>query len=49
VLEAHGGAGYVEDTGLPLLLRDSQASGKARQTCWPSTRCGRWRMGTVGF
>jgi hypothetical protein len=24
VLEAHGGAGYVEDTGLPLLLRDSQ-------------------------
>ncbi|GAB4267453.1 MAG: hypothetical protein Kow0080_09590 [Candidatus Promineifilaceae bacterium] len=24
VLEAFGGAGYVEDTGLPLLLRDSQ-------------------------
>ncbi|HFE65652.1 MAG TPA: acyl-CoA dehydrogenase [Chloroflexi bacterium] len=24
VLEAHGGAGYVEDTGLPLLLRDAQ-------------------------
>lgn len=24
VLEAHGGAGYVEDTGLPVLLRDSQ-------------------------
>jgi len=24
VLEAHGGAGYVEDTGLPTLLRDSQ-------------------------
>ncbi len=24
VLEAHGGAGYIEDTGLPLLLRDSQ-------------------------
>ena len=24
VLEAHGGAGYVEDTGLPMLLRDSQ-------------------------
>jgi alkylation response protein AidB-like acyl-CoA dehydrogenase len=24
VVEAHGGAGYVEDTGLPLLLRDSQ-------------------------
>jgi hypothetical protein len=24
VLEAIGGAGYVEDTGLPLLLRDSQ-------------------------
>lgn len=24
VLEAHGGAGYVEDTGLPALLRDSQ-------------------------
>jgi hypothetical protein len=24
VLEAHGGAGYLEDTGLPLLLRDSQ-------------------------
>jgi alkylation response protein AidB-like acyl-CoA dehydrogenase len=24
VLEACGGAGYVEDTGLPLLLRDSQ-------------------------
>lgn len=23
-LEAHGGAGYVEDTGLPVLLRDSQ-------------------------
>lgn len=23
-LEAHGGAGYVEDTGLPLLLRDAQ-------------------------
>jgi hypothetical protein len=23
-LEAFGGAGYVEDTGLPLLLRDSQ-------------------------
>lgn len=24
VLEAFGGAGYVEDTGLPMLLRDSQ-------------------------
>jgi len=24
VLEAFGGAGYVEDTGLPVLLRDSQ-------------------------
>ena len=24
VLEAHGGAGFVEDTGLPVLLRDSQ-------------------------
>lgn len=24
VLEAHGGAGYIEDTGLPVLLRDSQ-------------------------
>ncbi|TNE45138.1 MAG: acyl-CoA dehydrogenase [Deltaproteobacteria bacterium] len=24
VLEAFGGAGYVEDTGLPILLRDSQ-------------------------
>lgn len=24
ILEAHGGAGYVEDTGLPLLLRDAQ-------------------------
>lgn len=24
VLEAFGGAGYVEDTGLPLLMRDSQ-------------------------
>lgn len=24
VLEAFGGAGYIEDTGLPLLLRDSQ-------------------------
>jgi acyl-CoA dehydrogenase len=24
VLEAHGGAGYAEDTGLPVLLRDSQ-------------------------
>lgn len=24
ILEAFGGAGYVEDTGLPLLLRDSQ-------------------------
>lgn len=24
VLEAHGGAGYVEDTGLPMLLRDAQ-------------------------
>lgn len=24
VLEAYGGAGYVEDTGLPVLLRDSQ-------------------------
>ncbi len=24
VLEAYGGAGYIEDTGLPLLLRDSQ-------------------------
>jgi acyl-CoA dehydrogenase len=24
VLEAFGGAGYMEDTGLPLLLRDSQ-------------------------
>ncbi len=24
VIEAFGGAGYVEDTGLPLLLRDSQ-------------------------
>ena len=24
ILEAHGGAGYIEDTGLPLLLRDSQ-------------------------
>ncbi len=24
MLEAHGGAGYIEDTGLPLLLRDSQ-------------------------
>ena len=24
VLEAHGGAGYIEDTGLPLLLRDGQ-------------------------
>jgi hypothetical protein len=24
VLESFGGAGYVEDTGLPLLLRDSQ-------------------------
>jgi hypothetical protein len=24
VLEAFGGAGYVEDTGLPLLLRDAQ-------------------------
>ncbi len=24
VLEAHGGAGYIEDTGLPLLMRDSQ-------------------------
>jgi alkylation response protein AidB-like acyl-CoA dehydrogenase len=26
VLEAHGGAGYVEDTGLPLLLRDVQVT-----------------------
>ncbi len=24
VLESFGGAGYVEDTGLPVLLRDSQ-------------------------
>jgi hypothetical protein len=24
ILEAHGGAGYVEDTGLPMLLRDAQ-------------------------
>src|SRR5690242_2413093 len=24
VLESFGGAGYIEDTGLPLLLRDSQ-------------------------
>ena len=24
VLEAFGGAGYVEDTGLPMLLRDAQ-------------------------
>jgi hypothetical protein len=24
VLEAFGGAGYIEDTGLPMLLRDSQ-------------------------
>ena len=24
VVEAFGGAGYVEDTGIPLLLRDSQ-------------------------
>ena len=24
VLESFGGAGYVEDTGLPMLLRDSQ-------------------------
>jgi acyl-CoA dehydrogenase len=24
VLEAHGGAGYVEDTGLPVILRDAQ-------------------------
>jgi hypothetical protein len=24
LLEAHGGAGYVEDTGLPVLLRDAQ-------------------------
>jgi len=24
VLEAFGGAGYIEDTGLPVLLRDSQ-------------------------
>lgn len=23
-LEAHGGAGYIEDTGLPVLLRDAQ-------------------------
>src|SRR5690606_37418942 len=23
-IEAHGGAGYIEDTGLPVLLRDSQ-------------------------
>lgn len=26
VLEAHGGAGYVEDTGLPMLLRDVQVT-----------------------
>lgn len=32
VLEAFGGAGYVEDTGLPLLLRDSQVL-----TIWEGT------------
>ena len=32
VLEAFGGAGYVEDTGLPMLLRDSQVL-----TIWEGT------------
>lgn len=32
VLEAFGGAGYVEDTGLPVLLRDSQVL-----TIWEGT------------
>lgn len=31
-LEAHGGAGYIEDTGLPMLLRDSQVL-----TIWEGT------------
>jgi alkylation response protein AidB-like acyl-CoA dehydrogenase len=31
-LEAHGGAGYIEDTGLPQLLRDSQVL-----TIWEGT------------
>ena len=35
-----GGAGYIEDTGLPTLLRDTQVrSGKAPPTCSPSTPC----------
>lgn len=32
VLEAFGGAGYIEDTGLPMLLRDSQVL-----TIWEGT------------
>lgn len=31
-LEAHGGPGYIEDTGLPMLLRDSQVL-----TIWEGT------------
>jgi alkylation response protein AidB-like acyl-CoA dehydrogenase len=30
-LESFGGAGYVEDTGLPVLLRDSQVLPQAVQ------------------
>ena len=41
VLESFGGAGYVEDTGLPVLLRDSQVlpiwEGTTNVRC--STRC----------
>ena len=44
-LEAFGGAGYVEDTGLPrsCATRRCCRSGRARPTCSRSTRCARSR------
>ena len=44
VLEAFGGAGYVEDTGLPVLLRDAQVLPiwKERQTFFRSMSFVRW-------
>jgi alkylation response protein AidB-like acyl-CoA dehydrogenase len=43
VLEAFGGAGYIEDTGLPVLLRDAQVlpSGRGRPTSSPWICCAR--------